>query len=428
MNYNVRQIQINKRSLPQWLSLGVFAFPFLLSFFMDFLQFPSFTKYTIDLMLLGMAIVLFFSKQLKVKKTITPIFILVVVWLLYVTVVYIFNYQSIFYFLWGLRNNFRFYVVFIAFATFLEKDDVELSFKFVDCVFWINFIVTLYQFFLLGYQQDYLGGIFGVERGCNAYTSILFAVVVTKSLLNYFEGNEKTGICLLKCGASLIIAAMAELKFYFILFVVMVVASMSMTKFSWKKLVIFVSTAALISFAGSILTVLFGSNDEMTIQRIIELVTSENYATGEDLGRFTAIPTISKSILTEWNGRLFGMGLGNCDTSAFAICNTPFYQLHENLHYSWFSSAFLFLETGYIGLTLNLSFYIVVMIRAIKKLKQGRNDKLYCRMGIVFSVLCLVLTFYNSALRKEVGYIAYFILSIPFISNDEGERRKMERI
>ncbi|MBE6622771.1 MAG: hypothetical protein E7621_01055 [Ruminococcaceae bacterium] len=424
MNYAVGQLQIKKRSFPQWLSLGVFIMPFCLSFLMDILKLPSLTKYTIDLMWCLLLTFLFVSKKIRIKKNITPLVVLVVFWLLYVAFVYLFNYQSIFYFLWGIRNNLRFYIAFMAFASFLEEEDVDLAFNFLDLLFWINIPVSLYQFFVLGCQQDYLGGIFGIERGCNAYTSVFFALIITKSLLRYFEGQEKPGICLLKCGLSLILAAMAELKFYFVLFVIMVLISMIMTKFSWKKFVVLISFALLISFAGSILTFLFGSNEELTFQRIIELTTSENYATGEDLGRFTAIPTIAKSILTHWTDRMFGMGLGNCDTSAFAICNTPFFQKYEYLHYSWFSSAFLFLETGYLGLMLNLSFYFTAMFLSIRRLNKGNGNKLYCQIAIVFSVLCLILTFYNSALRKEVGYIAYFALSLPFICGSESQSEK----
>ena len=115
------------------------------------------------------------------------------------------------------------------------------------------------------------------------------------------------------------------------------------------------------------------------------------------------------------------MGIGNCDTSAFAICNTPFYRAHEYLHYNWFSSAFLLLETGYVGLILNLFFYILVGIMAIKKMKLNHGNKMFCRMAVIFSVMCLILTFYNSTLRKEVGYIAYFALSLPFIDSSRGD-------
>ena len=411
------QLHIKKRSLPQWLAASVFILPFLLSFLIEFLKIPDFVKYTIDLAWVGLFVILFVCKQIRVKKEIAPFVIFIGIWLLYVIVGYIFNYQSPFYFLWGIRNNFRFYVAFIAYTTFLDKDDISSSLKIVDGLFWVNMVVSFVQFFILGYQQDYLGGIFGVGRGCNAYSSVLFAFVVSKSLLQYFNGKEKSWLCFLKCGVSLILAAMAELKFYFVLFILMVIIAMIMTKFSWRQLLTFVLVAIMTMFAGSLLTIIFGENNQLSLETIFELTTSENYASTQDLGRISAIPILSKKILTQWYERLFGMGIGNCDTSAFAICNTPFFQRYEYLHYSWFSSAFLFLETGYVGLLLNLSFYVLIIIFSIKQINKKENEPIYCKMAIIFAIICIILTFYNSALRKEIGYIAYFVLALPFIVN-----------
>ena len=42
-------------------------------------------------------------------------------------------------------------------------------------------------------------------------------------------------------------------------------------------------------------------------------------------------------------------------------------------------------------------------------------DVMYAQMGMIFSVICVVLTFYNSSLRMEVGYVAYFVLALPFV-------------
>ena len=419
MNSKSWQLYIKKRHFPQWLSISIFLIPFFLSVLMDFLHFPGVVKYAIDLAWITSLLFLFAGKCISIKKSIVPYAVFIAIWLLYVITVYAFRFQSVFYFLWGIRNNFRFYVAFIAFAVFLDKDEVSGLLELVDWLFWINAVVSLVQFFVLGYRQDYLGGIFGVERGCNAYSMVLFAMVITRSLFLYFDGQEKTGVCLLKCGLSVIVAAMAELKFFFILFILMVILAMLMTKFSWRKFIVFLSIAVLTMFAGRILTIIFGAQETLSIQRILDLAKADNYATTEDLGRFTAIPTISQRIFKDWTDRLFGLGIGNCDTSAFAICNTPFYQTYEHLHYSWFSSAFLFLETGYIGLILNLLFYVVVMFGAIRRMKRNPDNALYCRMAVVFASICIILTFYNSALRKEAGYLAYFVLAIPFVT-DQG--------
>lgn len=412
---NHGQLLIKKRTLPEWLTIYIFVLPFLLSFFLEFLKLPGLIKYTVDFAWIALFAFMFIGKRIFINKKITLPVILVGIWLLYVFIAYLFNFQSVFYFLWGIRNNLRFYVAFIAFAMFLDESDVTSCFKFLDAMFWVNAVVSFYQFFVLGYSQDFLGGIFGVGTGCNAGSAILFSVVVTKSLLMYLNGQERTVLCFLKIGISLVLAAMAEIKFFFLLFVIILIMSMLLTKFSWKKIVAVLVISLLMMLAGSVFAAVFGSAEELSFQRILELVASSSYATGEDLGRMTAIPAISDIFLTDLPGKLFGLGLGNCDTSAFAICNTPFFQTYESLHYSWFSSAFLYLETGYVGLILNLLFFALCFILAFRQRRSHDTNRFFCNMAMIFAIVCIILTFYNSSLRKEIGYIAYFVLALPFI-------------
>ncbi|MBE6679130.1 MAG: hypothetical protein E7598_01260 [Ruminococcaceae bacterium] len=271
----------------------------------------------------------------------------------------------------------------------------------------------------MGLEQDYLGGIFGIERGCNSYSILLFAIVLSKSLLLYMEGKEGAVSCFAKCGCALVLAAMAELKLFFLIFVFILVFSSILTRFSVRKFVMLFVSALLLFVASSVLTSVFGMAQELSFDRIVQLVTATNYASAEDLGRFTALPTISKTILTDVSDKIFGMGLGNCDTSAFAICNTPFFETHQKLHYTWFSSAFLFLETGYIGLTLNLTFYVICCLISFKLFKNGKSDRLFCQLGMIVSLLAIIMVFYNSSLRTEAGYMVYFVLSLPLVASRE---------
>lgn len=413
---NIGKLYIKKRTLPEWLTLYVFIFPFIISFLLDFLKLPDLFKYSVDVAWLVLVLILFFRRNLLLKRILIPFASFIGIFLLYTLIVYLFNFQSPFYFLWGFRNNFRVYAAFLAYATFFYEDDIENCFKFIDVLFWINIPVTFWQFFVLGLNQDYLGGIFGVDRGCNGYSIVFFSVVLSKSLLSYMNKNEKAVLCFLKCGVSLVLAAMSELKFFFVIFVFILVFSALLTRFSWQKFIVLLISFVLLYFAGSVLTSIFGDNERLTLERIFNLTTSSNYATTEDLGRFTAIPKISKSILTEFHSKLFGMGLGNCDTSAFAICNTPFYAEHSYLHYNWFSSAFLFLETGYIGLSINLLFIVACFVFALISLKKKRCNILHAQIAMIISILCIIITFYNASLRKEVAYIAYFALALPFVS------------
>lgn len=407
------KLYIKKRTVPEWVMLFIFTMPLLLAFFQEFLHLPGVVKYSIDLAWIFMFAYMFLRKHIVFEKKVAPFMIFTVVFFLYTLVVYAFNMQSLFYYLWGLRNNFRYYIAFLGFATMFEYEDADVLLKMLDKLFWVNAVITLFQFFVLGYSQDFLGGIFGVERGCNANSIIFFSIIIGRSILLFLNDKESIFVCMLKCATSLVISAMAELKVFFVLFMLILVISLTVTKFSWKKLLLLLVSAVLVIVSSSILSTLF-SNSSVSFESILEQITASQYATEEDLGRFSAIPTISSSILTTIPKKLFGMGLGNCDTSAFALCNTPFFKAHSAMHYTWFSSAFLFLETGYIGLYTYMLFFVISFVFSVKCLKKGKTP-LFGQLGIIASILCVVLTFYNSSLRMEVGYIIYFVLSLPVI-------------
>ncbi len=423
MHINSGILYVKKHSIPSYLAYVIFLMPFFLSFLQDFLGIPSFVKYIIDLCWIGALIIMFFVKKAYIRKDIVPAISIIILFFSIAFIVYLFNFQSPFYFLWGIRNNLRLYVAFIAFTVFFDKDDINTCLKFIDIFFVVNTIVVFFQFFVLGYEQDYLGGLFGVEKGCNGYLILFLVIVSIKSVLNYFNDNESALSCFAKCGVSLMISVMAELKFFFVIFVVIIVVASVVTKFSWKKVFLYIVSLFFIMIASVLIVQIFGENRAINIENIMELIFANNYSSSRDLGRITAIPTINARFLKEPLEKLFGFGLGNCDTSSFAICNTPFYRSYSYLNYNWFSSAFLFLETGFVGLVLYLLFFIAIFILAYKKSKQENSNLLFCQMAMIVSVICFILTFYNSSLRTETGYMAYFILALPFVDVNNGRKQ-----
>ena len=196
-------------------------------------------------------------------------------------------------------------------------------------------------------------------------------------------------------------------------FVIILVFATFFTRFSWKKVLIIFISLLLIQISNEILLSFVDS--EISIEKIISLITATSYSSGMDIGRFSAISTISDLFHTDFLEKLFGMGLGNCDTSTFEICNTPFYKTYQGLHYNWFSSAFLYLETGWVGLLLTLAVFVLCFVMAVRKRKSGACNELHCLISMVMSVICFVLIFYNSSLRMEIGYMAYFALALPFV-------------
>lgn len=424
-NSSYTKISIEKKSVPEWITFFILFFPFAFGTLTEVFRLPDFISFLSDAMIIFLCVDVIIRRYLKIDKKIFPLFVAVSVFLVYTLIIYCFNFQSPFYYIWGLRNNFRFYLAFFLFATYTDEASANDYLGLLDVLFWINAVVSLIQFLFLGVRQDYLGGIFGTGGGTNGYTLLFFCIISTRSLLMTFNGDEKTSKCVLKIVTSFIIAAMAEMKFYFLAFIIILIITCILTKFSKKKFFLILVSIMAILIGVTLLSFLFDEFENfISFDSIIESATKENYSSQKDVNRLSAIFTLAENYVKSIPERLFGFGLGNCDTSELSIFNSVFYQNHHSLHYTWFSSAILFLETGFVGLSIYFSFFFICISLARKFIKAQIGNLLFCQMAIVMSVMCCIITVYNSSLRIESAYMAYFVLALPFISDSGSYTKK----
>lgn len=399
--------------------LFIFFFPAAQAFLTELLPIPDAIKFLCDGFLVLLLLKLFSQRFTKIDNYSMP-FVVVVALFFFITLVgYLFNYQSVFYYLWGLRNNIRMFVAFFAFAYLADWEDAKGWIKALDVLFVINFAVVILQYFS-GYGQDYIGGIFGTSKGCNGSLLIFLCIVFAKTILSFMRGEEKMSKCIFVSVASLLVSTLSELKMFFILFILILFMASFMTAHSIKKTLFFAFGAVLVVLFSTLLTVLYKDfMDFLSFDSLIKALTDTGYATDEDIGRFTALPVISQRFLPGFFRKLFGLGLGNCDSSSLSMFNTPFFESHQTVHYSYFSYAFLFLETGFVGLALYASFFVASFFvsRKLKKLEMA--DEFACQMSIILSVISLILLVYNSSLRMEIGFMLFFVLALPIISANE---------
>ena len=410
-------VQIRKRSASEWMLCFVFFFPFMQAFLTELLGIPDVVKFLCDGFALFLLVEMFAKRRLMVNKIIFPVMLVVFVFLIYTAIVYLFHFQFPFYYLWGLRNNFRFYIIFLAFALLLEWEDATKWLKVLDWLWIVNFLVILFQYFF-GFSQDYLGGIFGVQIGCNGNLLLFMTIVVSKSLLLFMRGEGTIGQALFTTASALLISALAELKFFFIVFIIISIMVSVMTKFSFRKTAFIILSAAAVFVFSIVLTTLYENFSYLlSWEGFIESAFNSNYATAEDIGRFTAIPVISKNFLTNIWSKLFGLGLGNCDTSSLSIFNSPFFQTYgQRFHYTYFSSAFLYLEVGAIGLTVVVLLFLLCFIIAWKMYKSKKANEMVCQLALIVAVFSVVFLFYGGSLRSDAAYLFYFVLALPLIS------------
>ncbi|MBR3928252.1 MAG: hypothetical protein IKJ65_04535 [Clostridia bacterium] len=416
-------LNIRRRNQYEWVIAFILFVPFLFGLMIDGLGTSSLIKYSLDVAWLFLLCGLFLNRirlsTPELEKLLNMVFIFFGVTL----IGFVLGEKSPFYYMWGFRNNFRFFIYFFACSVFLRRDDAEGYLNALDLLFYLNFIVVLFQFFVQGWSGDYLGGIFGIHKGSNAATIIFLLIVCARAILNTFNYSESIWVCLIKCLFSIIVSIFAELKIFFVLLGLLVGLSSVYTKNSTRKVIVIIFSVAALYIGAQLLAVIFPSWENwFSIEYMMEHVSSTNgYTDSGDLNRLTGVHIIWGNFLITWPERLFGLGLGNCDTSAFSFLNTSFFQRYAYLHYNWFSIAFMFLETGILGLGFYVGFFVVLYVCINRRLKDDPEAKVYCQLAKVLTVVSMILIVYNQSMRIEAAYMIYFVLALPFIQQKQPE-------
>ena len=422
-----KPLHLAVEDLSRWLTYTIFLLPLTFAFLQELLGLPGAVKYLVDAAWVILALIPVLRGRLRIRQKLLPFAVVTALFVGCTLLVYLFRYQSVFYYLWGLRNYLRLYVAFFAFAAFFSGKDAESCLNILDRLFTVNLLACLYQF-LRGYEQDCIGGIFGTAKGCNGYLVVYLTIVVCRSVLQYMNGREKTAACFYKSAVSLTVAAVAELKFFYIVFIAIMAMGMVLTRFSLRKVLLFAGAAVLVSAAAAVLGTIYSYFEGfLSLRSLLAMLQQTNYASDTDMGRFNGISFLSERFLTTVPLKLFGMGLGNCDTGAIDLVNTAFHTRYVDLHYSIFSYTFLFIENGFLGLLIYCSFFLLAFRAAVRALRRKDGERLYAQMAVVMSVLCGLLMFYNSSLRTEAGYMIYFVLALPLMERRKAPDREERR-
>ena len=415
--------KICKPNLCRVLIAGIIAMPFISGIVTEMFDLPVALLFYADLSwaVLTLLILKDYRRMFQWNHEQKILLFVTMAFLLSTFVGLILQYQSILYYLWGIRNNVGFFVFFYACILYLRKGDISKIWRIFDGIFWLNFVVTLFQFFILGYEQDYLGGIFGVIGGCNRSTNVFLVVVTVHSMLAYLNEEEKTYYFLLKCASALLIAAMAELKMYILEFGVITILALLFAKNSRRKLYLVVTAFVAIFLGIQILTWIFpGWSGWFRPSKILQtaLDSSGYNGSGVEVNRLTAIPIAWNTYLTTWPQKLFGLGLGHCDFSSFSFLTTPFYLENANILYTWFYSGFLMLETGLVGVVLYCAFFAAVFFCSWRVERKTDADKTTCQTAKIMSLICLLMFVYDSSMRSYIAFVAFLVLALPFVQSD----------
>lgn len=422
-----KTIKIKKRIQSQGLCRFLLLFPFAFGVLNDLLGLPNAIKYGMDVVwVAAVLLMVLYRRSLDISR-IRILLLWVLLFLFATFLVYIPRWQSGLYYLWGLRNNFRLYGAFFTWCVFMKQEDAWDCLKILDKLFWVNLMAVLVQYLLLGKTGDYLGGIFGTRKGCNGFTNLFLCIMVAKSLVFCLHRRESIGNCLIKVSAAMVIAALAELKFFFVEALLILLVAVCLAPLRRRNFLLILGGAVAVGFGVLVLEWVFPNySGFFSWSWMWEAASaSRGYTSSGDFNRLNAITRINDRFLVHWWDKLFGFGLGNCETSAFSILNTPFFRKYGHLHYSWMSHAFWYLECGWMGLDFYIGFFVLLFFQIRFAERSCSTEMLpLCKTARIMALLCPLIAVYNSSLRTEAGYMAYFILAVPFMNGIAGKGEK----
>jgi len=321
----------------------------------------------------------------------------------------ILNFVDPFLTIWASRNLIRFIVFFLSVVVFLEEDDISEVFNKLFWIQIISFIIALYQYYVLGLHMDTLGGIFG--HGNGAALNTFQAMILAYFLCGYLQKKQPAYKVATILITSLLIAALAEEKAYFVYLIVVVAGSVIINRPSFKTLIIVAAVLCAVPVGINILATV---NDSWNLEVLTNMTRAVQYLdTSYGLSRTNPFPQIqsrffNNSLLKD----LFGIGFGaseNCD--AASIFTSEFYNRYAYLQYFDFTHQKKFLETGYLGFGSFLMVIVMCIVTPLKCIIRNKDNDYRLKAFMIFGIVAILSCWFSGAMIYNDAYIIYFGLA-----------------
>ena len=404
-------------------TLFVLFFTVVMEALISELGFPLTIRYINDFLILILLLTILVDPAHLCAKVGGPVICVTLLLLLAFSVSSIINGVKPLLYLWAFRNTFRGFIFFFACVRYLKKDDLPGIMDALLALQIISFFLALYQHFVLGLNMDHTGGLFGHGNGAgvNPFNALLFAYYLNA----YLSGNQSLRKLAVALITSLVIAAVAEEKITFVLFIVIALVSLLFTRASGKLLVALSIALVALAVGLNVLRTLYPSMFEiLTSYDAMNQYLTVTYDTGYVLPRIGSFSVIKNMFFGDSLLRiLFGVGFGNGETSSFAFL----VGLYGFLNYRWFSHQWIFLECGYLGFYCYLAFFVVVLLTLLAKRRVAGKDELpYLTCSAVLVVCVVISIWYNATLKVDMCYLSFFSIAIGFVAmraRGKGEAR-----
>ena len=127
---------------------------------------------------------------------------------------------------------------------------------------------------------------------------------------------------------------------------------------------------------------------------------------------------------------IFGIGLGSAIDNQFPFLDTSFFNKYRYLNFNWFSFQNLFLQTGWLGIILYVSFFGSLLIYNLRnKYKAPAQYRYLYDITITITLICILTIWYNATLRIFYATVPYVVLGLgPCVTHELVKRKKKNKV
>lgn len=316
--------------------------------------------------------------------------------------------------IYGIYKYFRGFIFFFCCICCLNDRSIKSTVSVIKYIFWINVLFTAVQFFVLGLRQDDLGGVFGTTVGVNQYTNLFFVVISIYLISATFSRKLKLTATFKFLIPMLLIAAVAEIKYFYIEFFILCAFAFICEKKNIKTI-----TAIIVLFIGTVLSYnllilyfpQFANLMEVLktggVSKLISL--QRHYSTDSDIGRAVIFQYSNEYYLQTLSQRLFGLGIGKIASSN--LIDNSFYYSNFVSHYDQFFTSYLYIEQGIIGFISYILFMVYFLKNGIQRLI--KSETTFLSLMLVLSFMGWILMFvYNMSLQGNMNLLMFWLLAV----------------
>lgn len=424
-----------RRIITQNICLGTAAYVCVIGFFIYHFHFTEKLLYGADVCCLFLVLLDLKAVIRGICHKRLRIFGFLIVFLLITATLYsLFNGFSFLRWLWSLRNWGRLFLYFYLFAGIITREYAARFLKLTLVFFVINCITVVVEYCILRQDipADARNGLMGRNTSTGHMIMAVMSIVVVCAL---YLGRQAGFRWLIVIYASaFIVAAIAELRalmiFSIAIFVILYFAYYGLKKVPHIILFLIISVAVIC--ASFMVMSLFHpwTAQYVSPERLINAVMSKSGYFGQGkIDRLTAVSVINNRVF-DHDGilrKLFGIGMGNGEYSSFSFLCSPFWYEHgTDLGYLAFSVATIYLESGYVGLSL----YVLAMMylvydcwrHLVQLIRTGEQGAEYELVGVGSALMSVVFIWYNNLHRTDMSIILAAYMAIPYVASRNSEK------